>query len=163
MTMWWTISATSVSSCKGDGLSYDIDGNILYAFVQDGGGFGTNYDAGDDRLVFTFEITNTTTGHFEFKLYDQLDHDPPGDDGDPPVLADQNFDLVDDVSGDVTTLHFGNVIQATDFDGDSVVLKDKVDIKVRDDVPELKDATPVARLRRRRRYRYRSVEGHQCR
>ncbi|HET9717721.1 MAG TPA: DUF5801 repeats-in-toxin domain-containing protein, partial [Pseudolabrys sp.] len=129
---------------QGRHMSFDVQGNTLIGFVDNRVDIGTTYDAGIDRLVFTFEITNTTTGAFEFKLYDQLDHDPPGDDpGDPNVDADQNFDLVDDVNGDVTTLHFGNVIQASDFDHDSVVLKDKVDIKVRDDVPVLVSSASV--------------------
>ena len=123
---------------QGHELSYDVDNNILYAFAQDGGGIGSNYDEHTDRLVFTFEITGSQSGNFEFKLYDQLDHDPPGDDpGDPDVLSEENFDLVDNVEGDVTKLNFGHVIQATDFDGDRVILDGKVDIKVHDDVPQL--------------------------
>src|SRR5262249_4585754 len=35
---------------QGHELSYDVDGDILYAFVQAGGGIGSNYDAGTDRL-----------------------------------------------------------------------------------------------------------------
>ena len=117
---------------QGHHLSYEVVGNELIGFVDNRVNIGSTYDQGIDRLVFTFELTNIHTGHFEFSLFDQLDHDPPPN----GTLADQNFGLVDDVPGqDVTALDFGHVIKATDFDGDSVVLNDKLEIHVRDDIP----------------------------
>lgn len=118
---------------QGSELSYDLQGNKLIAFDNAGNSLGTSYDSGDDRLVFTLEITNPATGEFEFKLYDQLDHDAPNSG------SDQNYDLEDDLpgNGDVEYIDFGNILKATDFDGDSVVLEDLVKIRIRDDVPEL--------------------------
>ena len=116
----------------GDHLSYEVVGDTLIGFVDNRVDVGTTYDAGIDRLVFTFEITGANTGDFKFSLFDQLDHDPP-----PPGGSDQNFGLVDSIPGDLTFIDFGHAIQATDFDGDSVVLEDKVQIRVRDDVPVL--------------------------
>ncbi len=112
---------------KGGELSYDLQGNILYAFDNAGDQLGQTYDVGADRLVFTFEITNPATGEFEFKLYDQLDHDAGNG---------ENFPL--EVPGnDITYIDFGSILKATDFDGDSVELDGMVKIKVHDDVPTL--------------------------
>ena len=120
---------------QGHHLSYEVVGNELIGFVDTRVNIGTAYDDGIDRLVFKFTITDVNTGDFKFELSDQLDHDPPPN----GTLADQNFGLVDSVPGqDVTALDFGHVIKATDFDGDSVVLNNKVEIHVRDDVPVLK-------------------------
>lgn len=123
---------------QGSELSYDLQGNKLIAFDNAGNSLGQSYDDGDDRLVFTFEL-NPTTGAFEFKLYDQLDHDAPNSG------AVQNYDLEDDLpgNGDVEYIDFGNILKATDFDGDSVVLEDMVKIRIRDDVPELSGKTVV--------------------
>ena len=120
-------------------MSYEVQGNTLIGFVDNQVDIGSHYDAGTDRLVFTFQL-NAGSGDFQFKLYDQLDHDAPFDDpGDGSGLADQNFDLVDsDPNNDVSSLNFGHVIKVTDFDGDSVILDGKVDIKIRDDIPEVK-------------------------
>lgn len=118
---------------KGGELSYDLQGNILYAFDNAGPNQGEIYNDGQDRLVFTFEITNPSTGAFEFKLYDQLDHDAPNSG------ADENYDLEDDLpgNGDVEWIDFGHILKATDYDGDSVVLEDMVKIRIRDDIPTL--------------------------
>jgi hypothetical protein len=129
---------------QGGPLNYDLsaDGMTLYAFVNKDNPNGVIYDASDDRLVFTFEITDTATGAFEFKLYDQLDHDAPGDDWyDAPTNSDQNFDLQDDEPGDVFYIDFGGLLNATDFDGDTVNLDDTLLIKIRDDVPTLKSGS----------------------
>ena len=127
-------------SSKGEDISYQVVENqygfTLIGFVNDGGNIGQSYDPkNDDRLVFEFSLSKD--GFFAFKLYDQMDHDRPD------YGADQNFDLQDDIKGDVRELDFGDVIKATDFDGDSIILKDQVHIKIRDDIPELKDKEPV--------------------
>ncbi len=79
-----------------------------------------------DRLVF--QLTLQPNGNYKFELYDQLDHD---------LGQGQNFDLQDDVPGDVYAIDFGKLIEVTDFDGDSVGLDGRLIIKVRDDVPEI--------------------------
>ncbi len=111
-------------------LSYDLQGDTLYAFDNAGNQQGQTYDVGADRLVFTFHL-NPATGQFEFKLFDQVDHDEPNSG------ADQNYDLQNDPPGDVEWIDFGHILKATDFDGDSVVLEDMLKIRIRDDIPEL--------------------------
>jgi T1SS-143 domain-containing protein len=130
-------------SSQGESLRYDIQGNVLYGFVGDGG-FQPN---SGDRLVFQFTLQ--PNGDFTFELFDQLDHDPPNDDWLPLDLADgvplpfggpdaeENYDLEDNVPFfDVAALPFGYLIKATDHDGDSVIIGDNLVIKIRDDVPE---------------------------
>ena len=139
-------------SSKGQDLSYDIQGNVLYAYVNGGGG-SDDYEGGTDRLVFKFTLQ--PNGNFSFELHDQIDHDPPNDDFLPFDLADgvglgsgseENFDLQDDIPlFDVTALPIGFLIQATDYDGDSVIIGDHLTIKIRDDVPELKDVDPICK------------------
>ena len=143
-------------SSKGEDLSYDIQGNVLYGYVN--GGVGTDGYEGTDRLVFKFTLQ--PNGLFAFELHDQIDHDPPNDDwsilGSPPELtdgiplgsgSDENFDLQDDIPFfDVTALPIGFLIQATDYDGDSVIIGDHLTIKIRDDVPETTSATASIRV-----------------
>ncbi|HVU22247.1 MAG TPA: hypothetical protein VHE09_16065, partial [Rhizomicrobium sp.] len=118
---------------KGHELSYqlvDLGGGKeeLIGFVNNQG-IGQSFDPQfGDRLVFKFELTNDETGQFEFKLYDQLDHDPG---------HGQNTDLVNDVPGPVNTLNFGKIIEFSDADGDSVNLDHVFTITIRDDVPQL--------------------------
>ncbi len=114
---------------KGGELSFDVVGNTLYAFVN-AGGPGVEYNAGPDRLVFSLEVNSW--GGFKFELHDQLDHDKPA------FGRDQNTDLQDVVvDQDVNAIDFGNIIKASDFDGDSVLLTGKLSVTIRDDVPTL--------------------------
>ncbi|MCC6948635.1 MAG: hypothetical protein IT539_12785 [Bradyrhizobiaceae bacterium] len=118
---------------KGDELSYFVQNGVLYGYVNANlaGPFGPN-----DRIVFTFTLEDN--GDFKFELFDQLDHDKP------PYGADQNFDLQDDVPGDVYFIDFGKLINATDYDGDTVNLDNMLLIKIRDDIPEIKAGAKVS-------------------
>ncbi len=119
---------------QGALLSYDIQGGTLYAFDNAGPNQGQTYDPPGDRLVFTLKLNGD--GSFEFELHDQLDHDAPFDDiGDGSGIADQNVDLQDIISADVTDINFGKIIKATDFDGDGVILDQQLTIEITDDVP----------------------------
>jgi hypothetical protein len=134
---------------KGEKLSYDIDAETgtIVGFVNAEGPGGVSFDFPADRGVF--KLTVNENGDYTFELWDQLDHDAPGDDyWDPNVLADQNFDLHDIwPHHDVSTINFGYFVTATDHDGDSVNLGNKFGISIRDDVPELvEDARPVSIL-----------------
>ncbi len=125
-------------SSKGAELSYEIRNGVLYAFDNAGSELGKSYDPQfGDRLVFELKLNGN--GSYEFRLYDQLDHDAPGDDfRERPTNSDENFDLQDGLwFKDVTSINFGALIKATDYDGDSVSLNDAFSIKIRDDVPEL--------------------------
>ncbi len=120
---------------KGESLSFDIQGNALFAFVNNTGSdqiftFGDN----GDRLVF--RLTVDFDGGVLFELFDQMDHDLPFDDpGDGEGIADENLDLQDGVSGDVSQIDFGSIIKAVDFDGDAVLLDGLFGVSIRDDVP----------------------------
>ncbi|MBU0834533.1 MAG: VWA domain-containing protein [Alphaproteobacteria bacterium] len=125
-------------SSKGAELSYEIRNGVLYAFDNAGPELGKSYDPQfGDRLVFELKLNGN--GSYEFRLYDQLDHDAPGDDfRERPTNSDENFDLQDGLwFKDVTAINFGALIKATDYDGDSVSLNNAFSIKIRDDVPEL--------------------------
>jgi T1SS-143 domain-containing protein len=110
---------------QGQELSYDIRDGVLYAFDNAGPQQGESYDNGD-RLIF--KLTLGENGSYTFELVDQLDHDD---------AKGQNTDLEDEVYGDVEAIDFGSIIKVTDYDGDSVVLKDAFSITIRDDVPVL--------------------------
>ncbi|EHS53634.1 outer membrane adhesin like protein, partial [Rhizobium sp. PDO1-076] len=78
--------------------------------------------------VFEIRI-NTTTGAYEFRLFDELYHKAP-DNG-----ANENTQLR---SGDavIEAIRFGDIIEARDSDGDTVNLGSSFEIKIIDDVPE---------------------------
>jgi hypothetical protein len=140
---------------KGERLSYDLNtAGVIKAFDQEGSNNGdgfTSFDTGsaNDRLVFTFTLN--PDGTFSFTLHDQIDHDPPNDgasgasDGTSSSPgADQNNDLRDDLPGDLTAIDFGAIIKATDYDGDSVLLTDKVRVEIIDDIPTQKASSTVS-------------------
>src|SRR5262249_20765593 len=108
------------------------------------------------RVVFELELHEN--GDYEFRLFDQVDHDPPYDvnppgspvdpfvPGDAFPLRDQNTDLIDndDVPAgqaprnfDISELNLGALIDFTDYDGDSVTLDEKFTVTIRDDMPKL--------------------------
>ncbi|MFM7675185.1 MAG: hypothetical protein ACKO5F_06305 [Synechococcus sp.] len=80
----------------GSLLSYSVSGNTLTAFVPSSGA------ELQQRTVFIFEITDSTSGAFKFTLLDQLDH-----------AAGQNENDL--------TLNLGGIVRAMDFDQDPVI------------------------------------------
>ncbi len=102
-------------------------GDTLVAYVNNA--FG-GYQPLIDRTVFTLSLDHTT-GAFQFKLYDQLDHVAPA-----PGTADHNTDL-QGPNGPVSGLDFGSLIVATDGDGDTVTLNGKLTIEITDDIPKI--------------------------
>src|SRR4029077_19324354 len=109
----------------------------------------------DNRTVF--ELKLFSDGHFDFSLFDQVDHDPPFDQYPPGFisqdptsggnnfpLSDRNTDLIDndDPNGnprilDIDQINFGALIDFSDFDHDTVSLDGAFTISIRDDVPKL--------------------------
>jgi len=89
-----------------------------------------------DGNIFTFSVDEY--GYATFNLNDQLDHGDPGPDG--------IYGTADDAyAGDTGTLtidNLGQFVLATDFDGDSVNLDDRINITVENDVPILLLSTP---------------------
>ncbi|NBB48494.1 VWA domain-containing protein, partial [Rhizobium sp. CRIBSB] len=118
------LSALGLKS-QGEALSYQIQGNSLIAYDNNGGpGYGQG-----DRLVF--KLTLNQNGDYTFELADQLDHDRPA------FGADENYDLQDGLwFADIAAINFGALIKATDNDGDSISLNGVFEIKIRDDIPE---------------------------
>lgn len=134
----FAVNSGAIAKFEAYGLESHGDA-LAYSVTSDGAWATFAAKAGEDgRTVFEFRV-NVTTGDYEFRLYDQLDHDRPGDDWyDNPSNADQNFDLQDGLEfGDIFALDFGAIVRAYDGDGDYVDLVDQLLIKVRDDVPEL--------------------------
>ncbi|MBF0586824.1 retention module-containing protein, partial [Prosthecochloris sp. N2] len=88
---------TGLPSLTSDGetVVYDVTGNTLTAYVDSGSSTGSL--DGTDRVVFTFEITDTTTGAYEFTLEDQIDHHEVGSADDIETL--QSIDLSGAVYG----------------------------------------------------------------
>ncbi len=110
-------SANSGLTSQEEELNYSVDSNVLTATSDDG------------RVVFTLELTDTSTGAYEFTLIDQLDHASP-----PPGTAVENS----------LTLNLGAALEAVDSDGDAVnfgailvdnELQDGVTVEVADDIP----------------------------
>lgn len=111
--------ASSGLSSHGDAIDHVQSINV--PSVGDVMGFF----ASDGRLVFG--LTVDAEGHYNFRLFDQIDHpltDDPGTSGHETAFADTlNIDL-------------SQYVTYTDFDGDSITLKDgSFSINVTDDVP----------------------------
>ncbi|MXQ08414.1 hypothetical protein GQ651_11205 [Alphaproteobacteria bacterium GH1-50] len=109
----------------GNAVSYDVTGNVLTAFIDSG---DAGLDAGDKK-VFTFELVGPTGQDWKFTLLAPLDHTYSGD-----PASEENLDLIDG-DGSVPGIEFGGLLQAEDFDGDTVDLTGSVLVKVIDDVP----------------------------
>lgn len=106
-------------SSRGDRITIEIVDGVLKATAGSG-----------DTLRTVFTLTVDASGHFEFTLNDQIDHDSLngqlGDDSESPI-----------VNGDFT-FAIGHFIQAVDADGDTLTLpSDAVQVKVQDDIPVL--------------------------
>ena len=118
-----TLEAQNLTS-KGEPLSYytyESEYGSFIVAVDDNGQEGPSLS---DRPVFVLKLTED--GEFKFVLKDQLDHDDPG-----------AGNTHDGAVEDILKIDFSEIVQVTDFDGDTVVLKDdSFVIKVKDDVPE---------------------------
>ena len=86
-----------------------------------------------------FELRiNQFTGEYEFRLFDELIHLLPN----PLPGSEENFTPALGRArrrrrqAFINKIDFGSIIQASDYDGDKVVLEDDFFIKIRDDVPE---------------------------
>ncbi|EHS49504.1 hypothetical protein PDO_3172, partial [Rhizobium sp. PDO1-076] len=89
-----------------------------------------NGSTNSSNIVFELRI-NSTTGAYEFRLFDELYHQAP------ESGADENTALISG-AGTIDAIAFGQIIQVTDSDGDSVILGDSFEIQVIDDVPVAK-------------------------
>ena len=129
-----TVATGSVAGLFQSGadepLTYSLSGNFAALIAQDlgSGGVDLSYSlvsgasvdtvtasAPAGNTVFTFAL-DKTTGAWTFTLIDQLDHDPGN--------------LENDL-----TIQLGSLIQASDFDGDTVTAIGSVSVLVDDDTP----------------------------
>ncbi len=133
----------SKQTATGDGpngkeLIYTLVGNVLTAYEPNPQG----------NPVFT--LTLNPNGSFEFRLFDELVH----------VAGDgTNTDLRSGETGSISGINFGNIIVATDGDGDSVTLGNNFQIKIIDDVPHA-DIDLTGQLRHGRRERRQQRRQH---
>jgi VCBS repeat-containing protein len=107
-------SKQSASPENGKVLTYEVVGNVLTAYEP----------APNGNPVFS--LTLETNGDFTFRLFDELIHQAGNGENTTLRNGDGFIDYID----------FGQIIKATDFDGDSVLLTGKVRVYVTDDVPE---------------------------
>ncbi len=105
-----TSSLTSQGlTSKGETIVYEVDGDTLTAYVEDGTTPG-EYNGGEDRAVFTLQVN--ADGSWTFDLIDQLDH-PLTDDPDTEGTTETAFE-------DNLLIDFSGVVSAEDRDGDAV-------------------------------------------
>ena len=171
-TFAFTTDGSKLSDLETIGLK--SQGHLLeYAIVDTdpNDGFQILQATTDDHRT-VFELKLFSDGHFDFSLFDQVDHDPPFDQ-DPPgfisqdptsggnnfPLSDRNTDLIDndDPNGhprilDIDQINFGALIDFSDADHDTVSLDGAFTISIRDDVPKLIHGETIMPDRRRRRH-----------
>lgn len=110
---------------KGEQLSYTKIGDTIIGYVDTLGlGF---YLPLVSRAVFSFTLESD--GDFTFRLNDQLDHVDENTNSENTALISGN--------GSIPAIDFGSIIQATDGDGDSVLLGGKANVTITDDIPSV--------------------------
>ncbi|MFS8051129.1 beta strand repeat-containing protein, partial [Rhizobium sp. BR 314] len=105
----------------GEALSYTVVNNVIIGYVDNDHQNGFNPLL--DRPVLSLALSGN--GSFTFQQYDHLDN-----------VAGSGNDLRSG-SGSISAIDFGSIIQATDRDGDSVVLKGGLNVTIVDDVPKV--------------------------
>lgn len=119
---------------NGQSLTYTVthSGNdvILSAFEPPTPGIPNS-----GNIVFSFTL-DSQSGDFTFRLFDELIH--VTDDGTNTDLRSGGpTDGPGGTQASIPFIDFGSIITATDFDGDSVALTDKVHVTVVDDIPQV--------------------------
>jgi T1SS-143 domain-containing protein len=119
-----TTGLDATLTSQGGAVLYDVTGDTLTAYVDDG--TNTGYQSGEDRAVFAL-VLDPTTGGYTFTLMDQLDH---------PLTDDPGTLAVETSFEDNIALDLGSVLTATDGDGDTVTAAgEKLVVTVNDDSP----------------------------
>src|SRR6185369_10238842 len=127
-----TTSGLPALTSGGVAVAYSVSGNTLTAYLTG----GNPANAADQ--VFTFSITDTSTGAFNFTLIDQLDH------------ASLDGVAGDNLENDLV-IQLGSILQATDKDGDTITYSPAGDnsnglvITVDDDTPTAKASVTVTK------------------
>ena len=104
--------------------------NLLIGYADGVGGTADSYDAGIDRVVFTFQI-NPTTGQGTFSLYDNIDH--------------HTVAAADDVEG-TRLLNLNGIVEVTDSSPSPQTLLLNGSIAIIDDVPIISTGPSSASL-----------------
>jgi len=105
-----------------------VDGgnpHLLIGYADGSGGTNHHYDAGTDRVVFTFEITDSAHGDATFTLYDNIDHAVGGQ-------------LGDNVEGTLT-LDLNGIVEVSDSSSPPKSLQLDGKVNIIDDVPVAHD------------------------
>jgi hypothetical protein len=105
-----------------------VDGgnpHLLIGYADGSGGTAHHYDAGTDRVVFTFEITDSAHGDATFTLYDNIDHSVGGQ-------------LGDNVEGTLT-LDLNGIVEVSDSSSPQKSLLLDGQVNIIDDVPVAHD------------------------
>ncbi|MEP1571697.1 DUF5801 repeats-in-toxin domain-containing protein [Roseibium album] len=109
---------------RGEVLAFAVTeiagSSFLFGYVDDGDG---SFDLLVDRPVISLQLE--TDGDYAVRLHDQLDH----------VSGNGQNSVLDTVSGSLSEIDFGAVIEVTDADGDGSGLTGKLLVDVTDDVP----------------------------
>ena len=111
---------------KGEALSFTVatifGETFLVGYVDNGNGL---FNALADRRVISVQLDSD--GDYVVRLHDQLDHEYGDGTDDPTLVAG---------AGTIDAIDFGAVIEATDYDGDTITLDGLFEVTVTDDVPE---------------------------
>jgi hypothetical protein len=107
-------------------VKYDVTGNVLTAYIDTGAGGNNDVLDADDQKVFTVELSGVNNADWKFTLLHEVDH---------PVNDTE----------DVLELDLTGAIQASDNDGDVVMLTgtDMVVVSIIDDIPVQETATSM--------------------
>ena len=116
----------SKQSATGDGENGKL---LTYTLSPDGNTIIASEPNPNGNVVFELEL-DPVTGEYEFRLYDELIHEAP-----PAGSSVENTLLRSGPSGTIDGINFGAIIEATDADGDTVLLDGAFKITILDDVP----------------------------
>lgn len=101
----------------GEPVLLHFNGNTLFGYTNVG---GAGYTEGVDHVVFTYEITNSSTGAATFTLYDNLDH--------------HTVAAADNVEG-TRALNLNGIVQVTDSSPSAQTISLNGSVGIIDDIP----------------------------
>lgn len=122
-----SLNALGLTS-HGEALTFSISNLTGDLIATTGSGFNTHV---------VLDLHLSSNGSYIVQLFDAIDHDTP-----PANTADENTTLQEHGQNtQVDSIDFGQIIQATDGDGDHVTLDGAFNVKVIDDVPHVSLST----------------------
>ncbi len=122
-----SLNALGLTS-HGEALTFSISNLTGDLIATTGSGFNTHV---------VLDLHLSSNGSYIVQLFDAIDHDTP-----PANTADENTTLQEHGQNtQVDSIDFGQIIQATDGDGDHVTLDGAFNVRVIDDVPHVSLST----------------------